>query len=293
MMFIMHCVIVSKTVITGKQSQWASPIVCVPEKNGEIRLCVDLKVTLNKYVSVDQYPSPKSQDLFKKFHERGVFCRIDLSNSYLQLEVDESSRNLLTINYLWVSVIDKILEGIKYCDAYTYDIGGKDDNSCKSVLYAVLSLLNDYNSLEMLSYVLNADGLPPCKSKIDKLINTKSPQNVTQLESYLGLYNYYHKFIKTAPDVMEPKSVISVKSLLVIFDPKKPIILTSGSSSYGVGAVLSQPRNGIEKPVVFESATLNNAQKNYSQLRREALSIIYGVTKFHKYLVGNRLTISH
>ncbi|KAJ8868001.1 hypothetical protein PR048_031810 [Dryococelus australis] len=278
--------------------------------NSEIRLCVDLKVTLNKYVSVDQYPLPKKENLFQNIHECNAFCRINLANAYLQLEVHE--RN------------------IRYCGAYQDDIliGGTDYNSCKSVLYAVLSRHNDYNIkiniqkselfvklLEMLCYVLSTDGLSPCESKIEKLINTKSPQNVTQLKSYLGMLDYYHTFIKMTPDVIEQlhnllrncvswewtdecekaffmsNSVISEKSLLVSFDPRNPIILTCESSNYGIGAVLSQLHNGIEKPVAFQSAMLNNAQIYYSQLHREALNIIYGVTKFHNYLVRNKFTI--
>ncbi|KAJ8887838.1 hypothetical protein PR048_014056 [Dryococelus australis] len=107
-----------------------------------------------------------------------------------------------------------------------------------------------------------------------------------------------------APDVMEPLhnllgNCVSWKwtdecdkaFLMILFDPKISIILTSDSSSYGVGAILSQLHNGIEKPVAYESAMLNNAQKNYIQLHTEAFSIIYGVTKFHKYLMGSQFTI--
>ncbi|KAJ8879810.1 hypothetical protein PR048_020418 [Dryococelus australis] len=186
--------------------------------------------------------------------------------------------------------IDKILEGIKYWGAYRNDIliGGKDYNSCKSVLYAALSLFCE--SLELLGCVRSADGLSSCKFKIEKLINTKSPQNVTQLKSYLGLFNYYHKFIKMAPDVMEPLHNLLRNSVSwewtdeLLFDPTKPTILIRDSSSYGVGAILSQLHDGIEKLVAFESA-IQCSEK------LEALSIIYGVTKFHKYLVENQCTI--
>ncbi|KAJ8886088.1 hypothetical protein PR048_012297 [Dryococelus australis] len=148
----------------------ASPIVCVLKKNGEIRLCVDLKVTLNKYVSVDLYPLPKTKDLFKKFNEFNL--EVDESSRYITLFVGCMSIivcfGLSSASAIFQSVTDKILEVIKYCGAY------KDD-----ILLGVLSHLNDYNvnikiqkseffvkSLEMLGYVLSADGLSPCKSKI-------------------------------------------------------------------------------------------------------------------------------
>ncbi|KAJ8892862.1 hypothetical protein PR048_005443 [Dryococelus australis] len=218
--------------------------------NGHLQLFVSLKrITVcgsksnieQKCVSIS-VSFAKTEDLFQKFHESNDFCPINVSNAYLQLEVNETASDIFQ------SVIDKILEGIKNCGAY------QDDR-----LIGVLSRLNDYNvniniqkseffvkSLEILAYVLSADGLSPCKSKVGKLINTKILQNIAQLKSYLGLFNYY--------------CTNSSKWL--------PI------SSYGVVAVLSQLHNVTGKQVAFESATLNNSQKNYSQLHREAFSII-------------------
>ena len=79
--------------------------------------------------------------------------------------------------------------------------------------------------------------------------------------------------------------------LLVHFDPEKPIVLSSDALPYGIGAVLSHINEGREQPITFASRTLAATEQNYSQLNKEALAIIYGVKRFHEYLVGHKFTI--
>ena len=71
----------------------------------------------------------------------------------------------------------------------------------------------------------------------------------------------------------------------------KELVLETDASPYGTGAVLSQIENGQEKPLAFVSKTLTPAQRRYSQIDREGLGVIFGVTKFHKFLYGRKFIL--
>lgn len=78
-------------------SEWATPIVPVCKRNGDIRICGDFKVTLNPVLAPEQYPLPHIDDLFAGLSHGQKFSIIDLNQAYLQMAVEEESCELLTI----------------------------------------------------------------------------------------------------------------------------------------------------------------------------------------------------
>jgi hypothetical protein len=90
----------------------------------------------------------------------------------------------------------------------------------------------------------------------------------------------------------EVNKLLTSYCLLVHYDPNKELILVCDASPYGVGAVLShRDEIGQEHPIAFASHTLGTAEKNYSQLEKEGIAIIFGVKRFHQFLFGRHFII--
>ncbi|MEE4247439.1 MAG: RNase H-like domain-containing protein [Kangiellaceae bacterium] len=84
------------------------------------------------------------------------------------------------------------------------------------------------------------------------------------------------------------KESITELSLLQYYDPRKPTVLEVDASSKGLGACIVQEG----KPVAFASKSLSSAEKNYSNIERETLALVFGVTRFHTYLYGTSFIVN-
>lgn len=82
------------------------------------------------------------------------------------------------------------------------------------------------------------------------------------------------------------KQELSADTTLAHYNPDARITLTVDASPWGLGAVLSQVEDGIERPISYASRSLNSAEKQYSQIQKEATAIIFGIRKYHQYLYG-------
>ena len=87
------------------------------------------------------------------------------------------------------------------------------------------------------------------------------------------------------------KQLVGSAPVLAHYDPKLPIKMAGDASTYGIGAVLSHVFPDGERPVAFASRTLSSSEKNYSQIEKETLSLIFGITKFHQYLCGRHFML--
>lgn len=79
--------------------------------------------------------------------------------------------------------------------------------------------------------------------------------------------------------------------MLVHYDEKKKLAIFADAGPYGLGALLCHMEGEEDRPIMYASCTLTQTQKNYPQLHREALAIVFAVKKFHKYIAGRKFTI--
>ena len=333
-----------------KTSKWAAPIVPVLKRNGSLRICGDFKTTFNQVSDIESYPLPRVEELFTNLSGGKFFSKLDMSNAYLQLPLADSSKEFLTINThkglyqfnrlpfgvnsapaIFQRSIETLLRGLPGISVYLDDIlvTGKTLDEHLKNLQQVLGKLEEaglklnkekcsflLKQIEYLGHVIDAQGLHPSEEKIKAIKAAPSPKNITELRSFLGIINYYSKFLPTLSAQLAPlysllrkhtkwswgkeqevaftsaKQALQADSLLVHFDPAKPLLLACDASQYGIGAVLSHLMDdGRERPIAFTSRTLNPAEKKYSQLEKEALAIIFAVKKFHNYIYGKHFTI--
>ncbi|VDI51049.1 Hypothetical predicted protein [Mytilus galloprovincialis] len=164
---------------------------------------------------------------------------------------------------------------------------------------ALLSLESDataVDEIEFCGHKIDKHGLHKTEDKIKAILDTPEPQNVTQVRSILGLMNYYHKFLPNISSVVRPlhrllekdakwdwneeckvsfkraKDLVTSEQVLCHYDPELPIRLACDASPFGLGVVLSHKmQDGTERPIAFASRSLNKAERNYSQIDKEAL----------------------
>ena len=141
--------------------------------------------------------------------------------------------------------------------------------------------------------------------KMKLILNAPSRSESSQLKSFLGMLQYYHRHLPNRATTFEQlhsllrkgikwdwgvqqqvafekaKKILARSELLVHYDPQKLLVLAMDVSPYGLGAVLSHVLfNGEERPVAYASRTMNAAQRNYYQTERNELAVVFGVKKF-------------
>ena len=333
-----------------KFSEWATPVVPIMKKDGSIGLCGDYKITVNQATETHIYPLPRIEDMLASLAGGTVFSKLDLAHAYQQIVLDDESQKMVTITThkglyhvkrlpfgvasapsMFQRIMESVLQGIPGVIVYIDDIlvSGKDSDDHLRTLDVVLSRLKEEGlklkrskcsfllpSVEYLGFRITEKGLQPTSEKVKAVQESPAPKDVSQLKSFIGLVNYYGKFLPDLSTVLAPlyrflqretewkwmdkqqkafeevKTLLTSDRLLVHYDPDMELILACDALPYGVGAVLShQDPDGRERPITFASRTLAPAERNYSQLEKEGLAIVFGVKRFHAYLFGRHFVI--
>ena len=167
-----------------------------------------------------------------------------------------------------------------------------------------------------LGHKVSKEGIQPLDDKVEAITNAPAAKSVSELKSYLDMINYYQKFLPNLSSVLAPlhellckenrwhwgkkqmqafqkcKDFLKSTRLLVHYDSQKKLTLACDASQYGLGAVLSyRMDDDSEGPIAYASRTLSNTERNYSNLDREALALVFGVNKFHQYIYGRHFSL--
>ena len=170
-------------------------------------------------------------------------------------------------------------------------------------------------SVAYLGHIVSESGIKTDPAKVERVCEWPVPENVTEVKSFLGLAGYYWRFVPNFAQVARPlhklteanadfvwkpecqfsfkkmKTLLSTAPVLSYPDFKAEFILDTDASNHGIGAVLSQLKNGVEHPVAYASRTLSKAERNYCVTRKELLAVVEFVKQFRHYLQGPKFRI--
>ena len=104
--------------------------------------------------------------------------------------------------------------------------------------------------------------------------------------------NHHWKWTDVCNQANAAKESLSSSHVLIHYNPSLPLRMAGNASAYDIGAVISHIiPDGTERPIDFTSRTLSSSEHNYAQVEKEALSLVFGVKRFHNYLYSRTFTL--
>lgn len=334
-------------IVRPSSSPYASAIVLVRKKSGKIRMCIDYRA-LNKITVRDNYPLPLIDDCIEFLENKKYFSILDLKSGFHQVQMSPESiayTSFVTpngqfeylkmpfglknapavfqrfINNIFRDLIDdrKI---IIYMDDIVVATHGFEEH--KALLKLVLERLSrrglklnlekskfGYEEVDYLGYQVGQAGIRPNGSHIRSIRNFPIPTNQKQLQSCIGLFSYFRRFVPSFSQIAKPlqnllkrqttfdfnnvcldafnelKSRLTDGPVLAIYNTDKETELHCDASSIGFGAVLLQRQDDNKfHPVSYFSKTASAAESKYHSFELETLAIIYALRRFRTYLEG-------
>lgn len=271
-----------------KYAEWAAPVVPILNPTGTVRLCGDYKLTVNTVALLE--------DIFAALSGGQQFSKLDMSHAYQQILLDEESRKYVTVNThqglftykrlpfgvvsapaIFQRTMVNLLKGIPlvavYLDNILVSVVDEADHLCN--LDEVLCRLEEaglqlkrskcalmQREVEYLEHI-GAQGLHPVEKKVKAIMDAATPTNITELRAYLGLLNYYNKFLPNLATRLAPLHKLLKHEVCWTWQKKQEdafqkskelteLGLSCDASPYGVGTVLSHKMDdGSERPLGF------------------------------------------
>ena len=325
-------------IICRSNSPWSSPLHMVKKKDGGWRPCGDYR-WLNMVTVPDRYPLPNIADFTSRVTGSTVFPKLDLQKGYYQVSmaVEDICKTAFITQFgmfeflrlpfglrnagnTFQRMMDSILGDLPYCFTYVDDILVFSSSLEEHVdhLRQVLLLCPQHGltiglpkcefampGIEFLGHVLSAQGCSPLVKHTATISKFPVPADKPALRRFLGMVNFYRKFLRGAARVLAPltdalkgsgKSLTwtplldaafhHAKDLLIKVPelahprPSAPISLAVDASHSHVGAVLQQRIDDAWVLLSFFSRKLSETERKYSAFDRELLAAYLSIRHF-------------
>ncbi|CAH1257446.1 GIN1 [Branchiostoma lanceolatum] len=332
--------------IKESMSPWGAPVVLVNKKDGTKRMCVDYR-GLNKVTKKSSWPLPRIDDTIDALSGSKLFSTLDLRAAYMQVPLEESAKektafcthlgcfeyNRLSFGLCgapstFARLMENVLRGLQphLCMAYLDDNIVHSDEVLANHLANLEAVFKRYreanlklnpekckflvSEVEFLGHIISGDGVRTDPKKVSAVSDWPTPRTVRQVQQFLGLANYYRRFIKDFSKKAKPLTLLTRKHarftwteecanafselkqhlvsapILAYPDFSKPFIVDTDASDVGLGGVLSQVQDGLERVVSYYSRALKPEEQRYCVHRREMLAAVEFITRHECYLQG-------
>ena len=332
--------------IRPSKAPYGAPVLFQRKKDGSLRMCIDYRA-LNKVTIKNKYPIPLIADLFDQLGKARYFSKLDLRSGYYQVRIaegDEAKTTCVTrygsYEFLvmpfgltnapatFCTLMNKLFHPFldKFVVVYLDDIVVYSHTLEEHVLHLkqVFQVLRDnelyvklekcsfaQDEVEFLGHKIKDGGLMMDGAKVKAIQEWEPPTKVTELRSFLGLVNYYRRFIMGYSAIASPltdllkknkawmwdekcqaafeslKKAVMEEPVLRLPDVTMPFELHTDASDFAIGGVLMQD----EHPIAFESRKLNETERKYTVQEKEMTAIIHCLRIWRHYLLGSRFVI--
>lgn len=336
-----------KGFIVPSSAPWAAPVLMAAKPGGGLRFCVDYR-KLNALTRKDQYPLPLIEETFSRIRGAKVFTKLDIRQAFhkvrFQTEQDEELTTFRTRygSYKYKVVpfgltngpatfqrfINHVLRGYVdvFCSAYIDDIliWSDDPEEHERHVRMVLERLREaglqadikkcefhVTETKYLGFIIGKDGITVDPVKIDAIRRWEEPSNVTEVQSFLGLCNFYRRFVPAYSRVVKPMTNLTRKGLLwhwgdeeraafeelkqrlmsapvlAHFYHDRPTKVETDASDGVVAGVLSQLQDdGFWHPVSYFSESMSGPALNYGIHDKELMAVVKSLRFWRAELVG-------